>query len=95
MFVTINKRFKITKRLPTTLSLVYSPLQYFSKEHQKLVVKLCSIKITHSKMATPSQSQTIAIKRRNKKTVEKFTHNLNSSNRCRTTNEHHSNYANK
>ena len=43
MFVTINKRFKITKRFPTTLSLVYSPPRYFSKEHQKLVVKLCSI----------------------------------------------------
>ena len=35
MFVTTNKRFKITKRLLTTLSLVFSPLQYFSKEHQK------------------------------------------------------------
>ena len=65
MFVTINKRFKITKRFPTTLSLVYSPPRYFSKEHQKLVVKLCSI-IIHSKMATPSQSQTIAIKRKRK-----------------------------
>ena len=45
-------------------------------------------------MATPSQSQTIAIKRE-EKTVEIFTHNLNSSNRCQTTNEHLSNYANK